>query len=84
MDIIQALFVGLIIGAIARLILPGKQKIGFLWTMLAGAVSAIVGTLIAKTLGLTDGEGFNVVELLIQIVVAMIAVTGVTRIKGSK
>lgn len=83
-DIIQALFVGLIIGGVARLLLPGKQPIGCLWTMLVGAASAVVGTLIAKAAGLTTGEGFSFLELVIQVVVAMLAVGGLTAIKAKK
>jgi len=37
------LIVGLIIGALARLLLPGKQQMNILMTMLLGVVAAIVG-----------------------------------------
>ncbi|MEA2449415.1 MAG: hypothetical protein QOG63_1347 [Thermoleophilaceae bacterium] len=44
------LVAGLIIGLIARLILPGRQKIGILMTMLLGAVGSLIGGTIANAL----------------------------------
>lgn len=43
MDIVWYLIAGLVIGAIARLILPGKQSMGWILTMLIGAASAVIG-----------------------------------------
>lgn len=42
---------GIIIGIIARLILPGRQRIGMLMTILAGVLGSIVGGVIASALG---------------------------------
>ena len=42
---------GLIIGALARLLLPGKQNIGILWTLGIGVVGSIIGGTIANLLG---------------------------------
>lgn len=55
MSIIWQLLVGLIIGAIARLLLPGKEAIsggalGWLITALIGMGGALLGTLIARSL----------------------------------
>ncbi len=55
MSIIWQLIVGLIIGAIARLLLPGKEAIrggavGWLITALLGMGGALLGTLIAQSL----------------------------------
>jgi uncharacterized membrane protein YeaQ/YmgE (transglycosylase-associated protein family) len=41
---------GLFVGFIARLILPGRQPIGFLMTMLLGAVASIIGGVVANAL----------------------------------
>ena len=43
MEIVWYLIAGLVIGAIARLILPGKQSMGWVLTMLIGAASAVIG-----------------------------------------
>ena len=46
--VVSAIFVGLVVGALARLILPGKQSIGVIMTILLGAIgsfSRVVGDL---------------------------------------
>jgi uncharacterized membrane protein YeaQ/YmgE (transglycosylase-associated protein family) len=42
---------GLIIGALARLLLPGKQKIGLLWTLGLGLAGSLIGGTLANALG---------------------------------
>ena len=42
---------GLIIGALARLLMPGRQKIGLLWTLLLGVAGSVIGGTIASALG---------------------------------
>jgi uncharacterized membrane protein YeaQ/YmgE (transglycosylase-associated protein family) len=55
MSIIWQLLVGLIIGAIARLLIPGREGIapgalGWLITALIGMAGALLGTFIARSL----------------------------------
>ena len=60
MDIIQILgliLIGVVIGVLARLIKPGRQRIGMLLTMLLGIGGAIIGGLIASLIG--TGEIFE-------------------------
>jgi len=57
MQIIGLLIVGLIIGALARLLLPGRQRIGLGMTLLLGVVGAIIGGVIASALD--SGEIFE-------------------------
>lgn len=52
--IIGAIVAGLVIGALGRLILPGKQNISILMTIVIGIVASLVGTLI---LGAIFGYG---------------------------
>ena len=42
------LVAGLIIGLLARLILPGRQRIGLLWTLALGVVGSIIGGTVAN------------------------------------
>jgi uncharacterized membrane protein YeaQ/YmgE (transglycosylase-associated protein family) len=42
-DILIYILAGLIIGAIARLIVPGRQRMGILMTIIIGIVAAIIG-----------------------------------------
>ena len=74
--IIAAIVIGAIIGALARLILPGKQNIPIWLTIAVGIVAALVGTFIARAVGIsTDTDGVDWLELLVQLVVALIAVS---------
>jgi len=73
--IIGSLFFGIILGPLARLILPGRQKIGILWTLLAGFLGALVGGLIANAAGLSDtDDNIDWLRILIQLIAAVIAV----------
>jgi uncharacterized membrane protein YeaQ/YmgE (transglycosylase-associated protein family) len=72
--IISAIVVGLIIGALGRLIVPGKQNIPIWLTIVIGIVAAIVGTLLARAIGLSAGPGFQIGELIVQIVLAALGV----------
>ena len=44
------LVAGLIIGLLARLLVPGRQKIGFLWTLGLGVAGSLIGGTIANAL----------------------------------
>jgi uncharacterized membrane protein YeaQ/YmgE (transglycosylase-associated protein family) len=44
------LIAGLVIGLLARLLLPGRQKIGLLWTLLLGVIGSLIGGSIANAL----------------------------------
>jgi uncharacterized membrane protein YeaQ/YmgE (transglycosylase-associated protein family) len=52
--IISAVIVGLIIGALGRLVFPGCQDIPIWLTILIGIVAALIGSLIASALGVGD------------------------------
>jgi uncharacterized membrane protein YeaQ/YmgE (transglycosylase-associated protein family) len=72
--IISAIVVGLIIGALGRLVVPGKQNIPIWLTIIVGIVAALIGTFIARFLGVANTRGFDWIELIIQIVLAAIGV----------
>jgi len=79
--IIAAIVIGAIIGALARLILPGKQNIPIWLTIVVGIGAALVGTAIARAIGIpTTTSGIDWLELLVQLIVAVIAVAVVARI----
>ncbi len=50
MQILGLIAVGLVIGALARLLQPGRQRMSILATMLLGVVGAVIGGLIADWL----------------------------------
>ncbi|GAA1336792.1 GlsB/YeaQ/YmgE family stress response membrane protein [Arthrobacter roseus] len=67
---------GLIIGALARLLKPGKQNLGLLATLLLGLVGSVVGGVIANLLGTGDIFELNVLGFIVAVVVS-IALVGV-------
>jgi uncharacterized membrane protein YeaQ/YmgE (transglycosylase-associated protein family) len=81
--IISAIVFGAIIGALARLILPGKQNIPIWLTILIGIIGAFVGTFLARLFG-APTAGFNIIEIVLQIVVAIIGVAIVAGIYGKR
>jgi len=79
--IITALIVGLIIGALGRLVVPGRQNIPIWLTMLIGVGAALLGTVLARAMGV-DTDGFSFLELLVQVVLAAIGVALVVGVAG--
>ena len=67
MGILTWIIVGLVAGALAKLILPGDDPGGIIVTILIGIAGAIVGGLIASAIGIGDVDGFNIGSLLIAI-----------------
>jgi uncharacterized membrane protein YeaQ/YmgE (transglycosylase-associated protein family) len=56
-SIILALVVGAIIGVVARLVMPGKQDIGMLTTVLIGALGGLIGSAVANQFGYHNANG---------------------------
>lgn len=52
MSLIWTLIIGVVIGAIAKLLMPGRDPGGFIVTMLLGIAGAFVGTFLGRALGL--------------------------------
>lgn len=82
--IFTALVVGVIIGALGRLVVPGKQRISLLWTIVIGIVAALVGTLLAGVIGVDDTRGIDWIELALQVGLAAAGVVLVTSRSGKK
>ena len=67
-DIVVFILVGLVVGLLARLLMPGRDPIGIIGTILVGIVGAIVGGYLwIAVFGNTEG-----VEWIGSIVVAML------------
>ncbi|WP_236241864.1 GlsB/YeaQ/YmgE family stress response membrane protein [Streptomyces sp. CC228A] len=80
--IITAIIFGTIIGALGRLVLPGRQNIGWLWTIGVGIAAALVGTAVAAALGVADTKGIDWIEWAIQIGLAALGVTALERLRS--
>ena len=79
--VISAIVIGIVIGVLGRLVVPGRQHIGMLWTILIGIVAAFIGTGIAAGLDVADTDGVDWVEWLIQIAVAALGVAALSKVK---
>ena len=72
--IISAIIIGLIIGALGRLVVPGRQPIPIWLTIVIGIAAALIGTWIAYALGVGSTPGIDWIELLLQIALAAVGV----------
>ncbi|MET7473715.1 GlsB/YeaQ/YmgE family stress response membrane protein [Streptomyces sp. NPDC005648] len=79
--VISAIVIGIVLGVLGRLVVPGRQRIGILWTILIGIVAAFIGSGIASGLGVADTKGVDWIEWLIQIAVAALGVVAVHKVK---
>lgn len=83
--IITAIVIGAIIGALGRLVVPGKQHIPIWLTIVVGIVAAFIGTFIARAIGIpTATRGIDWLELLVQVIVAAIGVVLVSNLYGRR
>jgi uncharacterized membrane protein YeaQ/YmgE (transglycosylase-associated protein family) len=83
--VFSAILIGIVVGVLGRLVLPGRQPIGFLVTILVGIVSAFIGTAIARAMGIpTVTGGIDWLELLVQVIVAALGVALVTALMGRR
>lgn len=83
-SIIGAIVIGLILGVLARMILPGKQNIPLWLTIVVGIVAAYIGTWIARLFGIADTPGIDWWEHIIQLIVALVAVGAVASVYGKR
>ena len=84
-SVITAILIGIEVGVLGRLVVPGKQPIGVLVTILVGIVSAFIGTAIARALGIpTVTNGIDWLELLVQVVVAALGVALISALMGRR
>ena len=73
MGLITILVVGLIVGAVAKLLVPGRDPGGWIVTILLGIAGALVGTWLGRMLGLySSGEGAGWVASIIGAVVPLL------------
>ncbi|MGL4743303.1 MAG: GlsB/YeaQ/YmgE family stress response membrane protein [Dermatophilaceae bacterium] len=73
-SVFTAIVVGAIIGALGRLAVSGRQNISVLATILIGVVAALLGTLIAGLVGVSDTPGIDWIELVFQVALAAFGV----------
>jgi uncharacterized membrane protein YeaQ/YmgE (transglycosylase-associated protein family) len=82
--IISAIIIGIIIGVLGRLVVPGRQHIGVLLTIVVGIVAALIGAAIASGLGVADTKGIDWIEWLIQIGLAAVGIAALDRTRARR
>jgi uncharacterized membrane protein YeaQ/YmgE (transglycosylase-associated protein family) len=81
MGIIGTIIVGLIVGAIARFVLPGEQKMGWILTCLLGVGGSVVAGFVGEKLGWYQaGQGAGWIA---SIVAAVVLLFVVSKVRGS-
>ena len=76
--IITAIIIGAILGVVGRAVAPGKQDIPVWLTVVVGIIAALIGTAIVG--GLRDTNGFDLIEVLVQVVLAVVGVILASRL----
>ncbi len=71
---IGTIIFGAIIGALARLVLPGKQNISLVVTIILGVLGALIGYWLAAQIGVCSTGGIDWIRWLISIIAAAILV----------
>jgi uncharacterized membrane protein YeaQ/YmgE (transglycosylase-associated protein family) len=72
MGIIAWIIFGLIAGAIAKLLMPGRDPGGFIVTILIGIVGAVVGGFIGNAIGLGSVTGFDIRSFIVAVLGSVI------------
>ena len=82
--IISAIIIGAIIGALGRLVVPGRQSMPVWLTIVVDIVAALLGSVIANALGVQTTPGVDWTEIFIQVVLAAIGVAIVAGATGRR
>ena len=82
MGIISWIIMGLIVGALAKWIMPGRDPGGFIVTILIGIAGAFVGGFIGSLIGLGSVTGFNLISLILAIGGSLVILYGYRMLKS--
>ncbi|MFE5024288.1 GlsB/YeaQ/YmgE family stress response membrane protein [Streptomyces sp. NPDC056656] len=74
MSWLWAIIVGLVLGLIAKAILPGKQQIPLWLTVVFGIIGSILGNSVATWIGVNDTKGIDWTRHLLQLAGAVVIV----------
>lgn len=70
---------GLVVGAVARLLLPGKQHLSIVATLVIGVLGSVVGGVIANALGTGDIFELNILGSIVAVITAIALIVGADR-----
>ncbi len=71
MQILGLILIGVVIGVLARLVLPGRQRVGVAMTVLLGICGALVGGIVASAIGTGDIFELNFIGTVVGVVAAV-------------
>ncbi|GAA4698430.1 GlsB/YeaQ/YmgE family stress response membrane protein [Streptomyces buecherae] len=74
MSWLWAIIVGLVLGLLAKAILPGKQNIPIWLTIIFGIIGSIIGNAVAAGIGVDDTKGIDWIRHLLQLAGAVLVV----------
>ena len=74
MEIIGIIIAGAIIGALAKLVMPGKQAGGIIITIILGIIGVLIGYWIAGALGVESTSGIDWLRWIISIIVSVVLI----------
>ena len=81
MGIISWIILGLIVGILAKLIMPGKDPGGFIITILIGIAGAFIGGYVSSLVGFGSFTGFNIKSIIIATGGAILLLVGYRLLK---
>ena len=84
MGMISWLLMGLVVGALAKWIMPGEDPGGIFITIVIGIAGAFVGGFIGSSLGLGTVTGFNLASLALATGGALLLLLGYRMLKQAK
>jgi uncharacterized membrane protein YeaQ/YmgE (transglycosylase-associated protein family) len=70
--VIGFIVAGLVIGALARLLRPGNQRLSLIATLLIGLAGSVIGGVIANLLGTGDIFELNVLGFIVAVISAIV------------
>ena len=83
MGILSWVLWGLFVGTIARLLLPGRQKIGIVWTILLGVAGSVLGGFLAtEVIDIADSDDFDFGSFLIAVGASVLLLAVASRFIG--
>lgn len=74
MQILGLIVIGIVIGVLARLLMPGRQSIGVLATILLGIGGAVIGGAVASAIGEGDVFELNAIGTIVGILAAVLLI----------
>ncbi|MDW8846686.1 GlsB/YeaQ/YmgE family stress response membrane protein [Erwinia sp. MMLR14_017] len=84
MGILSWVIFGLLAGVIARCIMPGKEHMGIIMTIILGIIGALIGGVVSTALGFGKINGFNIYSIAIATAGSIVVLFAIHKIRACK